>query len=117
MMVSLFRSASKQIPSAEEGKVKFSDGPKITGKDSCTISLTMGWKTSASSKNVVVSDQLRADTEIAWPPCEKSSFSILVKGQGPAMQETRALRNSLPSPASRVVDPIDALHRPSGEHG
>ena len=36
---------------------------------------------------------MRTDTLMTRPPWEKSSESILVKGQGPAMQETRALRN------------------------
>src|SRR5579864_9439130 len=51
------------------------------------------------------------------PPAEKRSDSILVNGHGPAMQETRALRNSFPGPASSVVDPSAAFHLPSGEHG
>ena len=33
------------------------------------------------------------------------------------MQESLALRNSLPSPASIVVEAIAAFHFPSGEHG
>src|ERR1700730_13457980 len=33
------------------------------------------------------------------------------------MHEVLALRNSFPSPASRVAEPIEAFHFPSGEHG
>jgi hypothetical protein len=51
------------------------------------------------------------------PPLEKLSVSIFVKGQGPAMQETLALPNSLPSPASRETPPTVAFHFPSGEQG
>src|SRR4051794_35476304 len=51
------------------------------------------------------------------PPREKPSTSILVKGQGPAIQETLAFRNSFPAGASMVADPITAFHFPSGEHG
>src|ERR1043165_4037772 len=81
------------------------------------MSLTMGCTTSASTKNVAVSDQLRADTVSMRPFGEMSSSSTLVNGQGPAMHEVRALRNSLFSPASRVFEPIAAFHFPSGEHG
>src|SRR5580704_12508990 len=77
----------------------------------------MGWTTSASSRNVAVSDQSRAETMIVRPPCEKWSESILVNGHGPAMQEARAFRNSLPVPASSVAEPTAARHLPSGEHG
>src|SRR5580700_6643263 len=77
----------------------------------------MGWKTSASSRKVAVSDQSRAETMMVWPPWENLSVSILVKGQGPAMQETRASRNSLPAPASSDAEPMAAFHLPSGEHG
>src|SRR5579863_5427603 len=77
----------------------------------------MEWTTSASNRKVAVSDQLRAVTEIVRPPSEKSSFSILVNGHGPAMQETRASRNSLPASASRDVEPSAAFHLPSGEQG
>src|ERR1700746_1751707 len=66
---------------------------------------------------MAVSDQSRAVTIITCPPCEKRSDSILVNGHGPAMQDTRALRNSFPTPASSVVDPSAAFHLPSGEHG
>src|SRR2546426_891793 len=51
------------------------------------------------------------------PPRERSSASIFVKGQGPAIQEALAFRNSFPSPASMVTEPIAAFHFPSGEHG
>src|ERR1700690_977422 len=81
------------------------------------MSLTMGRNTSASRRNVAVSDQFRADTFTSRPPCKKSSASILVKGHGPAMHEVRALRNSFPSPASSEADPIAAFHLPSGEQG
>ena len=75
----------------------------------------MGRKTSASNIKVAVSDQSRADAVMVWPPWEKWSASILVKGQGPAMHEARALRNSLPAPASKVAEPTAAFHLPSGE--
>ena len=64
-----------------------------------------------------MSDQLRADTLSMRPPCDTSSSSILVNGQGPAIQEVLAFRNSLPSPASSDSEPIEAFHFPSGEHG
>src|SRR6478672_5254531 len=48
-------------------------------------------------------------------PGLKSSDSTLVKGQGPAMQESLTLRNSFPSPASMSRAPSDAFHLPSGE--
>src|SRR4029077_2477914 len=73
--------------------------------------------TSASTRNMAVSDQSRAVTMMTFPPAEKRSDSILVKGHGPAMHETRALRNSFPWPASSVVEPSAAFHLPSGEHG
>src|ERR1700690_4273791 len=105
------------IPSAAPGTVKFSAWPKITGCDVRTMSATIGRNTSASIRNVAVSDQLRADTFTSRPPCRKSSASILVNGHGPAMQDVRALRNSFPSPASSDAEPIVAFHFPSGEHG
>src|SRR4026209_1582738 len=104
-------------PSAVAGKVKFRARSKITGVDLRMLSLTMGRKTSASSKKVVVSDQLRADTLMAMLVREKPSDSILVKGHGPAIQDTLAFRNSFPSPASKKAEPIAAFHFPSGEHG
>src|SRR5208282_2722892 len=73
--------------------------------------------TSPCSKKVVVSAQSRTDTLIVRPPWEKPSESIRVKGHGPAMQFTLALRNTLPSPASKDAEPTCALHLPSGEHG
>src|SRR3954471_16893540 len=105
------------IPSADPGTVKFSAWPKITGWEVRTMSATIGRNTSASSRNVAVSDQFRADTFTSRPPCKKSSASILVNGHGPAMHDVLALRNSFPSPASRDADPIAAFHFPSGEHG
>src|SRR5271156_4310362 len=77
----------------------------------------MGCTTSASSRKVTVSDQLRAETMKRRRSGEKFSNSILVNGHGPAMQETLALRNSLPSPASRESEPIVAFHFPPGAHG
>ena len=65
----------------------------------------------------MVSDQLRTDALIVRPPWEKPSESIRVKGHGPAMHVTLALRNTLPSPASKDAEPMCALHLPSGEHG
>src|SRR5215469_11470561 len=49
------------------------------------------------------------------PPPVRDRASIRVKGHGPAMQEARALRNWFPGPASREIEPLDALHLPSGE--
>src|SRR5215469_6596163 len=106
-----------QMPSAPAGNVKFSAGPNLTGYDSCTTSLDIDRNTSASIRKVAVSDQSRAVAVKVCPPLVKSSFSIRVKGQGPAMQETRALRNSLPAPASSDAEPSAAFHRPSGEQG
>src|ERR1700757_762876 len=42
---------------------------------------------------------------------------MCVNGHGPAMQEARAERNWLPTPASIVAFPTAAFHLPSGEHG
>src|SRR5579859_961939 len=75
----------------------------------------MGRTTSASNRKVAVSDQFRAEAVIIWPPCERWSASIFVKGQGPAIHEARALRNAYPGPASKVADPRAAFHLPSGE--
>src|ERR1700674_3728513 len=79
------------------------------------MSLVMGRTTSAASKKVTVSDQLRMETLKRRRSGEKDSCSTLVKGQGPAMQETLAFRNSLPSPASNVREPRDGFHLPQGE--
>src|ERR1700687_90598 len=116
-MVSPLISARMLTPSADPGTVKFRAWPKITGCDFRTMSLTMGRNTSASSRNVAVSDQFLADTFTSRPPCRKSSSSTLVNGHGPAMHEVRALRNSFPSPASSDAEPIVAFHFPSGEQG
>src|ERR1700733_9255608 len=77
----------------------------------------MGWTTSASIRKVVVSDQFRTDTFPLRPPRERSSNSTFEKGHGPAMQETLALRNWFPSPASSDAEASIAFHFPSGEHG
>src|ERR1041384_8689276 len=81
------------------------------------MALCITWMTSASTRNVAVSDQLRAVAVIFCAGVEMSSDSIRVNGQGPAMHDTRALRNSFPVPASSVTDPIVAFHLPSGEQG
>src|SRR5690348_4716640 len=73
--------------------------------------------TSASTRNVAVSDQTRAETDIVRPGCSISVVSIFVKGHGPAMHDARAFRNSFPAPASSVALPVDAFHLPSGEQG
>src|SRR5260370_5565733 len=73
--------------------------------------------TSASSRNVVVSDQFRIVTPMWLPPLEKESFSILVNGHGPAIQETRTSWKELFSPASSETPPMAAFHLPSGEQG
>src|SRR5438445_13606525 len=88
----------------------------MTGWDCRTLSATIGWYTSASSRKVAVSDHARAET---WRRrlSREGTSSILVKGHGPAIQETLALRNSFPAPASSATDPSAAFHFPSGEHG
>src|SRR5512146_2470694 len=75
----------------------------------------MGWYTSASNRKVAVSDQLSTEIFTMRPLSEKSVPRVRVKGQGPAMQDTRGLRNWLPSPASREMEPSSAFHLPSGE--
>src|SRR5687768_826628 len=55
---------------------------------------------------------------MARPPRENPSFSIAVNGQGPAMHDTRALRNCLfCSPVFSDREPRAAFHLPSGEQG
>src|ERR1017187_4922070 len=77
----------------------------------------MGCTTSASTRKVTVSDQLRTET-LRWRRSGvKFSCSIFVKGHGPAMQETLALRNSLPSPASSDKEPIVPFHLLPGAQG
>src|SRR5215471_2447913 len=117
MMVCPSRSASTLTLSALEGSVNESPSPKIAGYDQCSVWLTIGRKTSASIRKVVVSDQLRTDKVMICPLDEARSESILVNGQGPAMQEARALRNALPTPASRLAEVSVAFHLPSGEQG
>src|SRR5277367_5718247 len=89
----------------------------MAGYASRVASLGMSRVTSASTRNVTVSDQLRTVTVMVRPGRGPAPVSILVNGQGPAMQDTRALLNCSPAPASIVMLPIDALHLPSGEHG
>src|SRR6266496_5283335 len=103
-------------PSAEGGRVKLSASPKIAGYEFRTTSVVIGWKTSASTRKVAVSDHVVPETETVRPSCSSPEGSMRVNGQGPAMQEARALRNSLPSPASSDVDAVAARHLPSGEH-
>src|SRR6185503_17466953 len=74
-------------------------------------------KTSASRANVVVSDQLRTEAVMTRPALEKPSDATSVNGHGPEMHDRRALRNSLPAPASRETLPTEAFHLPSGEQG
>src|ERR1051326_5833262 len=81
------------------------------------MSPTFKRNTSACSRNVVVSDQLRTVTLMICPPREKPSVSIFVNGQGPAMHVILALRNSFPGPASKEADATPGFHFPSGEHG
>src|SRR5580658_6146994 len=73
--------------------------------------------TSASTRNVTVSDQLRTITVIVRPGVGMAPVSMLVNAHGPAMQETRAFWNCCPWPASMVTPPTAAFHFPSGEHG
>src|SRR5580704_16619722 len=56
------------------------------------------------------------DALMVRPPFENLSESIRVKGHGPAIQDTRALRNSFPAPASSDTDSTAAFHFRSGEH-
>src|SRR6185437_14481295 len=77
----------------------------------------MGWTTSASTRKVAVSDHTIAVTVMTRPSCSTCRGSMRVNGHGPAMHEARILRNSFPTPASRVAAPIAAFHFPSGEHG
>src|SRR5580692_8388121 len=97
-------SASMHVPSAEEGSEKFIVRSKITGYDLRVASVRMCRTASACNKNVVVSDQFRTVTPITRPPREKLSREILVKGHGPAMQDTRPPRNSFSGPASREAE-------------
>ena len=64
-----------------------------------------------------MSDQSRTVRVRTRPACNIWFDSMRVKGQGPAMQEARGARNSLPTPASRVMAPSAAFHFPSGEQG
>src|ERR1700722_1825809 len=77
----------------------------------------MSRATSASTRNVAVSDQFRTFTVMLGPGGGAAPLSILVNAQGPATQETRALWNSCPWPASMFTPPIVAFHFPSGEQG
>src|SRR5580704_8089383 len=73
--------------------------------------------TSASTRNVAVSDQFRTFTVMLGPGGGSAPLSILVNAQGPAIQETRAFWNCCPWPASIFTPPMDAFHFPSGEQG
>src|ERR1035441_1451016 len=77
----------------------------------------MVWTTSASTRNVAVSDQLSAEMRRVRLSSERVLGSILVNGQGPAMQETRTSRNWADSGASSDKDATAARQRRSGEHG
>jgi len=116
-MLSPLTLASMLGPRAEAGKVKLMVRPKMTGNETRFPSWLAIRVTSASRRKLAVSDQFFTETLIWRPPAEKESFSILVNGQGPAMQETRTSWNSLPSPASSAVPPTAAFHFPSGEQG
>src|SRR5580704_16739344 len=73
--------------------------------------------TSASTRKVTVSDQSRTITVMVRPGLGVAPVSILVKGHGPAMQDTRAFLNCCPWPASMVTPPTAAFHWPFGEQG
>src|ERR1700722_12895525 len=73
--------------------------------------------TSASTRKLAVSDQSRAVISILGVGIVKSPDSSLVKGHGPAIQDTRTLRNSSPFGASRENLLAAAFHLPSGEQG
>jgi hypothetical protein len=75
------------------------------------------WTTCASTKKVAIADQFRAETLAMRPNSGEVLGSILVNGQGPAIQETRTSLNSYPAPASTEKEPILAFHYPSGEQG
>src|SRR5258708_5024535 len=104
-------------PRDDAGKVKLMVRSKMTGNETKIPSRFAVRVASASKRKLAVSDQFLTETLILRPPAEKESLSILVNGQGPAMQETRASWNSLPSPASSVAPPTAAFHFPSGEQG
>ena len=89
--------------------MKLNPGPKNTGYDSRTFEVIAVWNTSAWSRNVAVSDQSTAEAVMVRPPFTNPLGSICVKGQGPAMQEALASRNSLPAPASISIDPEAAF--------
>src|SRR6202044_1990217 len=89
----------------------------MAGYASRMASLGMSRVTSASTRNVTVSDQLRTVTVMVRPGRGTAPVSISVNGHGPAIHETRAFLNSCPTPASMVTPPTDAFHWPSGEHG
>src|SRR3974377_1181887 len=81
-------SASSVGPSESGGNVKFRERPKITGYVMRTRLLVADRYTSACSRNVVVSDQFRIETEMTRAGLEKVSMTTFVKGHGPAMQMT-----------------------------
>src|SRR6185312_17096461 len=80
-------------------------------------SATLVCVTSASTRNVAVSDHDSAVTFRYRGGGLVFSGSIRVKGHGPAMQDTRILLKTLPSCASSVMEPVLAFHFSSGEHG
>src|SRR3982750_3223238 len=88
----------------------------MAGVDSRTTSPCITRLTSASTRNVAVSDQFRTDTRIVGPGSGRLFSSMRVNGQGPAMHDTRAFRNWLPVPASKTAELTVAFHFPSGEH-
>src|SRR5260370_541362 len=68
----------------------------MLGTSAGLIGNNMGRQEVGAKIRVAGSEQSGADAVMVWPPWENWSASILVKGQGPAMHEARALRNSLP---------------------
>src|ERR1700761_571926 len=91
-----FSSASMLGPSASAGSVKLIVEPKMVGYDCRTTSLIRVWLTSASSRNVVVSDQFKTETLSVRPLGDRFRALIWVNAHGPAMHDNRMLRNSFP---------------------
>jgi len=96
-MFSPFTSAWMLGPSGwRQGKISDVSNIRDSRADKLLI---CGRYTSACSRNVVVSDQLRTATLMFRPPCEKARQSPPRERHGPAMQETRHSETTLPSPA------------------
>src|SRR5947209_20536439 len=104
-------------PSASAGNAKVMVWPMMKGYEWRTNSVGMFRMTSASTKKLAVSDQFKAEIVTLRSGRGRVSGWMLVNGQGPAMHETRRLRNSFRSWASSDSEPVAAFHLPSGEQG